>query len=389
MFKVELINEIAQAGIDQFKGKAIFVKHDAEAIMLRSTSLHNTVFPDTLLAIARAGIGVNNIPIDLCTEKGIVVFNTPGANANAVKELAIAGLLLASRDIIGGVNWVNQLNEVNDDFTTIIESKKANFTGPELKGKTLGVVGLGSVGVLLSNAAISLGMRVLGYDPYISINSAWGLSSNVQRANSFEELFSEADYISLHVPLIEETRHLINSKTLSKMKKGVKILNFARAELVDHSAMANALNLHKVLKYVTDFPIEATKTMINTIQIPHLGASTPESEINCAIMAAQELIEYLECGSIHHSVNFPNCSLSVCRSKSRITLLHRNVVNMVSQMTGIIGNHQLNIEMMQNVSRGLWAYTVLDVDSNVSEEILNQLENIDDVVKVRVIHGQV
>ncbi len=388
MFKIELMNEIAQAGLDQFKNKATIVKHDGDAILLRSASLHNTDFSNSLLAIARAGIGVNNIPLEQCSAKGIVVFNTPGANANAVKELAIAGLLLASRDILGGVNWVNQLTETKDELLTIVEAKKSNFSGPELKGKTLGVVGLGSVGVLLANAAIALGMKVLGYDPYISIHSAWGLSSSVQRANSFDELFSEADYISLHVPLLDETKHLINKKTIAKMKKGVKILNFARAELVDDHAMRDALHSNKVAKYVTDFPNDSTKAMINTIQIPHLGASTPESEVNCAVMAAQELLDYLENGTITHSVNFPNCSLGVCHSVSRITLLHKNVVNMVSQITSIVGKHQLNIDTMQNVSRNQWAYTVLDVDSSVDEETLNQLSLIEDVVKVRLIKGQ-
>lgn len=388
MFKIELMNEIAQAGLDQFKNKATIVKHDGDAILLRSASLHNTDFSNSLLAIARAGIGVNNIPLDKCSSKGIVVFNTPGANANAVKELAIAGLLLASRDILGGVNWVNQLTETKDELLTIIETKKSNFSGPELKGKTLGVVGLGSVGVLLANAATALGMKVLGYDPYISIHSAWGLSSSVQRANSFDELFSEADYISLHVPLLEETKHLVNKKAIAKMKKGVKVLNFARAELVDDHAMKDALTSNKVAKYVTDFPNDSTKAMINTIQIPHLGASTPESEVNCAIMAAQELLDYLENGTITHSVNFPNCSLGVCRSVSRITLLHKNVVNMVSQITSIIGKHQLNIDTMQNVSKNQWAYTVLDVDNNVDEDTLNQLSLIEDVVKVRAIRGQ-
>jgi D-3-phosphoglycerate dehydrogenase len=388
MFKIEIMNEIAQAGLEQFKNKATIVKHDGDAILLRSASLHATTFSDTLLAIARAGIGVNNIPLEHCSEKGIVVFNTPGANANAVKELAIAGLLLASRDILGGVNWVNQLTETKEELLSVIESKKSNYAGPELKGKTLGVVGLGSVGVLLANAAVALGMKVLGYDPYISIHSAWGLSSNVQRANSFDELFGEADYISLHVPLLDETKHLVNKKNIAKMKKGVKVLNFARAELVDDHAIKDALLSHKVARYVTDFPNDATREMINTIQIPHLGASTPESEVNCAIMAAQELIDYLENGTITHSVNFPNCSLGICHSVSRITLLHKNVVNMVSQITSIIGKHQLNIDTMQNVSRNQWAYTVLDVDNTVDNETLSQLALIEDVVKVRLIKGQ-
>jgi D-3-phosphoglycerate dehydrogenase len=388
MFKIEIMNEIAQAGLEQFKNKATIVKHDGDAILLRSASLHATTFSDSLLAIARAGIGVNNIPLEHCSEKGIVVFNTPGANANAVKELAIAGLLLASRDILGGVNWVNQLTETKEELLSVIESKKSNYAGPELKGKTLGVVGLGSVGVLLANAAVALGMKVLGYDPYISIHSAWGLSSNVQRANSFDELFGEADYISLHVPLLDETKHLVNKKNIAKMKKGVKVLNFARAELVDDHAIKDALLSHKVARYVTDFPNDATREMINTIQIPHLGASTPESEVNCAIMAAQELIDYLENGTITHSVNFPNCSLGICHSVSRITLLHKNVVNMVSQITSIIGKHQLNIDTMQNVSRNQWAYTVLDVDNTVDNETLSQLALIEDVVKVRLIKGQ-
>lgn len=387
MYKVQLLNEIAQVGIDQFINKATLVDHDADAIMLRSASLHDKVFPDSLLAIARAGIGVNNIPIEQCTQQGIVVFNTPGANANAVKELALAGLLLASRDIVGGIQWVSQLTETDKALTALIEKKKANFTGPELIGKKLGVIGLGSVGVLLSNAATSLGMQVLGYDPFISINSAWGLSSTVQRVTSVEDLFHEADYISIHVPLTEDTKHLINEKSLSKMKKGVKVCNFARAELVDDQAMSEALLASHVAKYVTDFPNTATKSMINTIQIPHLGASTYESTENCAIMAAQELLDYLEHGSISHSVNFPSCSLGICNSKNRITLLHKNVVSMVSQITSIIGKHHLNIETMQNVSKNQWAYTVLDVDNEVTDSVLEQLRNINEVVKVRLIKG--
>lgn len=387
MHKIQLLNEIAQAGIDQFNNKATIVDHDADAIMLRSASLHDKEFSDSLLAIARAGIGVNNIPIEQCSQQGIVVFNTPGANANAVKELAIAGLLLASRDIVGGIHWVNQLTETDKAFKTMIEKKKADFTGPELIGKKLGIIGLGSVGVLLSNAAISLGMQVLGYDPFISINSAWGLSSSVQRVTTIDELFQKADYISIHVPLTENTKHLINQKALEKMKKGVKVCNFARAELVDDQAIKEALSSGHVSKYVTDFPNEATKSMINTIQIPHLGASTYESTENCAIMAAQELLDYLENGSISHSVNFPSCSLGACNSNNRITILHKNVVSMVSQITNIIGTHHLNIETMQNVSKNQWAYTVLDVDNDIKDSVLEQLRGINEVVKVRVIKG--
>jgi D-3-phosphoglycerate dehydrogenase len=388
MYNIEVLNKIAKIGLDELNGKATIVNADGDAIILRSASLHDTTFSKNLLAIGRAGIGVNNIPIETCTEQGIVVFNTPGANANAVKELALAGLLLASRDIIEGVSWVNQLTENGKELTSLVEKKKSNYAGPELKGKKLGVIGLGSVGVLLSNAAISLGMHVVGYDPYISIDHAWGLSSGVVRANSLDQLLGESDYISIHVPLVDETRHLINESTLSKMKAGVKVCNFARAELVDDVAMNNALNNSFVSKYVTDFPNSATQAMINTIQIPHLGASTPESEENCAIMAAQELLDFLEYGSIAHSVNFPTCTLGICTSAYRITILHKNVVSMVSQITSIIGKHHVNIETMQNVSKKQVAYTVVDVDKAIDDSVLAQLRNIDDVLKVRVLQGQ-
>lgn len=388
MHKIQVLNEIAQVGLDQFTNKATLVSEDPEAIILRSASLHDRELSNELLAIARAGIGVNNIPINQCTTQGIVVFNTPGANANAVKELALAGLLLASRDILEGITWVNQLSQSEKEVTSLIEKQKSNFAGSELKGKTLGVIGLGSVGVLLSNAAISLGMTVLGYDPYISIDHAWGLSSSVFRANSFDELFAVSDYISIHVPLVEETTHLIDEKALAKMKPGVRICNFARAKIVDDEAMASALSSHHVHKYVTDFPNTATKAMINTIQIPHLGASTYESEENCAIMAAQELLDYLEFGSITHSVNFPNCQLGPCTSAYRITLLHKNVVSMVSQITSIIGKHQVNIEAMQNVSKKEVAYTVVEVDKTIDESILTQLHAIEGMFKVRILKGQ-
>lgn len=388
MFTIECINEIAKAGLDQFKPENKVVKENGDVLLVRSASLHEKKFPTNLLAIARAGVGVNNIPLDRCAEAGIVVFNTPGANANAVKELALAGLLLASRDIVGGIRWVNHLDEPDDQISGLIEAKKSTFSGPELLGKTLGVIGLGSVGVLLANAATDLGMKVLGFDPYISIHSAWGLNSKVKRASSYEQLFAEADYISLHVPLLEDTKHLINQQSIKKMKQGVKILNFARAELIDDSAISEALALGKVAKYVTDFPNGATKKMSNVIQIPHLGASTPESEVNCAIMAANQTQDFMLTGAIKNSVNYPDVDLNECRSSARIIILHRNVVNMVGQITTIIANAGINIDAMANTSKNQWAVTVVDVEQVVSQDILNQINQIDGVTKTRMIVGK-
>lgn len=388
MFKIKTLNEIAPEGLELLSGAyAISTDDQPDGILVRSANLLEMPFPETLKAIARAGVGVNNIPIERCASHGVVVFNTPGANANAVKEIVLAGLLISSREITQSIQWTKGLLEKGKDIPKLVEAGKSNFTGPELKGKTMGVIGLGAVGVLVANAANSLGMVVLGYDPYISVDSAWGLSRSVKRALSYDELFAESDYLSIHVPYVDETKHLINEKTLAKMKDGVRVLNFARGELVEDKAMALALESGKVAKYVTDFPNEAVLTMKNVIAIPHLGASTPESEINCAMMAVREITDYLENGNIKNSVNFPDCDMGTCRSDARIAINHQNIPGMVSAITSVLGDHKLNIASMQNMSKKSWAYTLVDVDGLISDEIVSHLGKIAGVVKVRVIKG--
>jgi len=386
MLKLKTLNEIAQEGMGLLSHHYTVVKtEDADAIILRSASMHDYAFSPELKSIARAGVGVNNIPLEACAQKGIVVFNTPGANANAVKELVLAALLMASRDVVGAMDWTRTLKDQGTQIAELVEKGKSNFTGPEIRGKTLGIIGLGAVGVLIANAASSLGMNVLGFDPYISIENAWGLSRRVVRANSYDQIFAEADYLTLHVPLVDATKGLINAASLKKMKTGVRVLNFSRAELVHDESMANALKSKKVSKYVTDFPNAATMAMENCIQIPHLGASTPESEINCAVMAVQQTMDYLETGSIKNSVNYPDCDCGALTSPARITLNHQNIPNMVGQITTILGTHQLNISGMQNMSRKDWAYTVLDVEGDVGQDVLIALSKIEGVAKVRVI----
>jgi D-3-phosphoglycerate dehydrogenase len=388
MFKIKTLNEIAPEGLELLSGSyAISSDDQPDGILVRSANLLEMPFPDSLKAIARAGVGVNNIPIERCASHGVVVFNTPGANANAVKEIVLAGLLISSREIVESIQWTKGLLEKGKEIPKLVEAGKSNFTGPELKGKTLGVIGLGAVGVLVANAANSLGMVVLGYDPYISVDSAWGLSRSVRRSLSYDEIFAESDYLSIHVPYVDETKHLINDKTLAKMKTGIRILNFARGELVDDKAMAQALESGKVAKYVTDFPNEAVLGLKNVIAIPHLGASTPESEINCAMMAVREITDYLEHGNIKNSVNFPDCDMGYCRSDARIAINHQNIPGMVSALTSVLGEHKLNIASMQNMSKKSWAYTLVDVDGLISDEILSNLGKITGVVKVRVIKG--
>lgn len=386
MYKIKTLNEIADEGLNLFTQKFTIVDEDAvDGILVRSTAMHTYPIDKKVKAIARAGVGVNNIPLDECAEKGIVVFNTPGANANGVKELVVAGLMLASRDIIGSVEWTKSIADLGDDIPKKVEAGKSNFTGPEVKGKTLGVVGLGAVGVIVSNAANALGMNVLGYDPYISVSSAWGLSRSVKRATSYDELYEKCDYLTLHVPLVDATRNLINEDSIHKMKDGMRILNFARGELVDDKAMGQALESGKIAKYITDFPNKETMAMKNCVNIPHLGASTPESEINCAIMAVRQMMDYLENGNIKNAVNYPDCDMGVCRSDARITLNHRNIPNMVSQITSVMGSKNINIATMQNMSKKAWAYTILDIDGEAGPDILQALEAIDGVVKVRLI----
>ncbi|TFG82740.1 MAG: 3-phosphoglycerate dehydrogenase [Erysipelotrichales bacterium] len=384
MYKIKILNEIAEEGLNLLtQNYALTDEENVDGILVRSTNMHTFPIDKQTKAVARAGVGVNNIPLEEYAEKGIVVFNTPGANANGVKELVIAGLMLASRDIVQAVEWTKSIADAGEEIPKKVEAGKSNFTGPEVKGKTLGVIGLGAVGVIVSNAANALGMNVLGYDPYISVSSAWGLSRSVKRATSYDELFEMCDYLTLHVPLVDATRSLINDETIAKMKDGVRILNFARAELVDDQAMAQALETQKIAKYITDFPNAATLAMKNCISIPHLGASTPESEINCAIMAVRQMMDYLENGNIRNAVNYPDCDMGVCRSDARITLNHKNIPNMVSQITSVMGSHNINIATMQNMSKKAWAYTVLDIEGELDPTILQALEAIEGVVKVR------
>lgn len=383
--KYNCLNAIAKIGLNEFGDAYEQTENfaDADVALVRSAAMHEMEFGDKLLAVARAGAGVNNIPLDKLAEKGIVVFNTPGANANGVKELVMAGLLLTSRDILGGINWVQTIKD-DENVAKLIEKGKGQFAGKEIQGKKLGVIGLGAIGVLVANAASALGMTVYGCDPYISVENAWKLSRNVIHVNSREEIFQQCDYITVHVPLLDDTKKMINADTIAMMKDGVVILNFARDLLVDDDAMEAALASGKVAKYITDFPNAKTAGMKGVIAIPHLGASTQESEDNCAVMAVRELREYMEHGNIINSVNFPMLDAGVCRVASRICILHRNVPNMLSQFTTAVAG--INIENMYNKSRGDFAYSVLDVCGKVDEAaIVSKLSALDGVLKVRVL----
>lgn len=386
MFKVKTLNKIAKDGLDLFDDKYEIVEEDqVDAIILRSFKMHDYDMPDTLEAIGRAGAGVNNIPLDKCSEKGIAVFNTPGANANGVKELVIAGLLLSSRDILGSIEFGKTLKDKGDEVPKLVEAGKSAFAGPEIKGKTLGVIGLGAIGVLVANAAEDLGMKVLGYDPFISVESAWGLSRKVTKANSAEEVYAKADYITVHVPLMDATKGMIGKDTLALMEDGVRILNFSRAGLIDDDAMEEAIKSGKVSKYVTDFPNAKTMNMDGVICIPHLGASTPESEINCAMMAVEQIRDYMENGNIKNSVNYPACDMGVCATESRIAINHKNVKNMIGQISTVLGDMDFNIADMINKSKGDWAYTLLDLETKTNDAVVEALKSIDGVVKVRII----
>ena len=357
---------------------------EAEGILVRSASLHETEFSDALLAIARAGAGVNNIPLEDCAKKGIAVFNTPGANANGVKELVLAGMLLASRDIIGGIAWCQDNKEDANISKTVEKSKKA-FAGGEIKGKKLGVIGLGAIGAEVANAAASLGMEVYGFDPYISVNAAWMLSRDVKHITSVDTIYEECDFITIHVPLLDGTRGMINAETIGKMKDGVVVLNFARDLLVNDDDMAAALESGKVRKYVTDFPNPKAVNMKNVIAIPHLGASTEESEDNCAKMAVMEMMDYLENGNIRNSVNYPACDMGVCKTVSRVAVMHLNVPNMIGQVTGMMASCGINISDMTNKSREMYAYTLMDLDKKPDEETIQKLSGIGGILRVRVI----
>jgi len=378
------LNKIAACGTDRLPGYTVGDNvTDPEGILVRSAAMHDMELPASVLAIARAGAGVNNIPVDACAEKGIVVFNTPGANANAVKELVLAGLLLSSRDVIGGIEWAKTLKG-QPDVEKLVEKGKGAFVGPEIKGKKLGVIGLGAIGILVANAAKALGMEVFGYDPYLSVDAAWGLSRSIHHATDLAQIYSQCDYITLHVPLNDGTRKMINAETIATMKDGVRILNFARAGLVDSDAMLAALADGKVAAYVVDFPTEEMIDVKNVIAIPHLGASTPESEDNCAVMAADELRDYLENGTIRNSVNYP--ALEVARTgDSRVCVLHKNIPAMLTAISAAIAEQGINIEGMVNRSRKDYAYTILDLIGHPSADTVKAIEAIDGVIRVRVI----
>ena len=386
MYKYHNLNPISQVGLDEFtKDYApVSTPETADAILVRSAAMHEMEFAPDLKAIARAGAGVNNIPLEKCAEQGIVVFNTPGANANGVKELVIAGMLLASRDIIGGINWVQE-NEEDGNIAKDAEKAKKAFAGQELEGKKLGVIGLGAIGVLVANAAAHLGMDVYGYDPYISVDAAWKLSRNIYHAKTVDELYKECDYITIHVPALESTKGMINKDAISLMKKDVVVLNFARDVLVNEEDMIDALESGKVKRYVTDFPNPLVAGVKGTIVIPHLGASTEESEDNCAKMAVKEVMDFLENGNIRNSVNYPNCDMGYRDGKTRITILHHNVPNMIGQISAVLAKDNMNIADLTNKSKGKYAYTMIDVDSEVPEGVVEELKQIGEVLRVRVI----
>lgn len=386
MFNIHYLNKISPQGTALWTEEYNQVDNieDADAILVRSASMHDMHLPENLLAVSRAGAGVNNIPLTTCAEQGIVVFNTPGANARSVMELALCGMLLGSRDIIGGVNWVQSIKG-SSEISRLVEKGKSQFAGHEIYGKKLGIIGLGAIGGPLANRARKLGMDVYGCDPHISVEAAWHLDRHVQRVKTREEIYANCDVITLHVPLLKDTEQMINAEALSKMKDGVIILNFARDKLVDDDAMAEALASGKVRRYVTDFPNEKTANMPGCIAIPHLGASTEESEDNCAKMAVEEIMDYLENGNIRNSVNYPNCDMGVCQAEGRITILHRNIPNSLGRFTAAIAADNVNIDGLMNKSRGEYAYTMLDFDQHPSQEVVEHLKQVDGVLRVRVI----
>ena len=386
MRKIHCINAISKYGTDQFTEDYELTDevNEAEGILVRSASLHEMQFSNSLLAIARAGAGVNNIPLDACAQEGIVVFNTPGANANGVKELVLAGLFLASRDIVGGIEWCKE-NKEDANIAKSAEKAKKAFAGCEIKGKKLGVVGLGAIGAEVANTAIALGMEVYGYDPYISVNAAWRLSRDVKHTTSLDTICQECDYITLHVPAVDSTKGMINKAAIEQMKDGVVLLNFARDLLVNEDDLAEALKSGKVKKYVTDFANPKSVNMDNTIVIPHLGASTEESEDNCAKMAVQEIMDYLENGNIRNSVNYPACDMGVKKTACRVAVLHMNIPNMIGQITGVLAAGKINISDMTNKSRDKFAYTLMDLEHTPDDIMVQKLNAIEGVLRVRLI----
>lgn len=386
MFKYTCLNPIAAVGLENLTEDYVKTEDfaEAEAVLVRSAAMHDMELSDNLCAIARAGAGVNNIPLEQCADKGIVVFNTPGANANGVKELLISGMLLAARDIVGGIDWVKE-NASDENIAKSMEKAKKNFAGTEIKGKKLGVIGLGAIGVLVANAANRLGMDVYGVDPYLSVKNALTLSRDITVCKSYDEIYKVCDYITVHVPYMPETKGMLNKEAFDQMKDGVVILNYARDLLVNDEDMKAALESGKVGKYVTDFPNPAVVTMPNVIATPHLGASTEESEDNCAVMAVEEIRDFMENGNIKNSVNYPNCDAGVCDTKGRITIAHKNIPKMLNQFTNVFSSEGINISHMTNKSRGDYSYCVFDIDSESTTEFAEKLNSIDGVLKVRIV----
>ena len=386
MFKYLCLNPISKVGTEKFSKDYAQTENivEADGILVRSAAMHDMELPDNLLAVARAGAGVNNIPLDKCAEKGIVVFNTPGANANGVKELVIAGMLLASRDVIGGIEWVIE-NQDKEDIAKAAEKAKKNFAGTEVRDKKLGIIGLGAIGVKVANVAKYLGMEVYGYDPYVSVDAAWNSNRDVKHALNVDEIYENCDIITIHVPLMDATKGMINKEAIEKMKDGVILLNFARDLLVDEKAVLDGIAAGKVRKYVSDFPNPVTAGKEGCIVIPHLGASTEESEDNCAKMAVEELMDYLENGNIINSVNYPKCDMGICTQAGRVAIFHKNIANMITKFTACFGDNGINISDMTNKSKGEVAYTMLDIETPASEDIIQTLSSIPGVFRVRVI----
>ncbi len=386
MYKYACLNPIADVGLNLFSED--YEKTDdikgADCCLVRSAAMHDMELGDQVLAVARAGAGVNNIPLDKCAEEGIVVFNTPGANANGVKELVFAGMLYAARDLVGGIEWVSE-NASDENIAKTAEKQKKNYAGTEIQGKKLGVIGLGAIGVLVANAAIHMGMEVYGYDPYISVNAAWSLNRQVKHVTDVNEIYRECDFITIHVPLLDSTRGMINETAIGQMKENAIILNFARDLLVDEEAVVAALEKGAIRKYVSDFPNPATAGKKGCIVTPHLGASTEESEDNCAIMAVRELRDYLENGNIVHSVNYPDNSMGGCNTAGRIGILHKNVKGLIGAFTTLLGNEGINVSDMSDKAKGDYAYAIIDVDSPVSGEVAEKIRGIDGVVRVRIV----
>ena len=386
MFNYTCLNPIANVGLDLLDDQYTKVEElaDAQAVLVRSAAMHDLELPDGLEAVARAGAGVNNIPLDKCAEKGIVVFNTPGANANGVKELVFAGMLLAARDVVGGINWCTS-EAGNADIAKLAEKQKKNFAGTELAGKKLGVIGLGAIGIKVANTARHFGMEVYGYDPFISVNAAWSLSRDVKHISDLETIYKECDYITVHVPLMDSTKKMISAEAVAMMKPTAVVLNFARDLLVDEEAVVKALAEGKLRKYVSDFPNPTTVGQPGCIVSPHLGASTEESEDNCAVMAVKEIRDYMENGNIKNSVNYPNCDMGVCQTTGRVAVLHKNAKGAIGSFTAILADAGVNIDNMSNKSKGDFAYTMMDVDASVSDDVAAKLGALSEVFKVRVI----